>query len=215
MRANLTDAASLPADGEGAGRDAKREFFDALAPKWKASLSVDDATFLASALHMFDTPESAGRRVLDLGCGSGVLFPFYCRWEIVACDISAEMLKRSKEQAPANVVEFVQADAHRLPFPDDAFARVAMLSMLPHADDPERVLRECLRVLAPGGTLSVVHLTSAAHINGVHERLGGAVAGDILPDLGELIALLEGIGFEVEFSDGRSRYVVLCRKPTR
>lgn len=213
MRANHTEARPAPDGGECGGNDAKRDFFDALASTWKAELSVDDATFVASVLHMFDTPESAGRRVLDLGCGSGALFPFYPTWEVVACDISAGMLKRAREGAPANVVEFVQADAQRLPFPDGSFARVAMLSMLPHADDPERALRECLRVLAPGGTLSVVHLTSAAHVNGVHERLGGAVAGDALPHIGELIALLEDIGFRVEFSDGRSRYVVLCRKP--
>jgi ubiquinone/menaquinone biosynthesis C-methylase UbiE len=192
---------------------AKRDFFDALAPKWKANLSAEDQAFLAAALHRLDTPPSAGTRVLDLGCGSGVLFPFYAGWSISACDISGEMLRRARESASSDVVEFVQADVHALPFSDAIFARVAMLSMLPHADDPELALSECFRVLKPGGTLSIVHLESAERIKAIHARLGGAVGADTLPEIEVLNRLLEAIGFKVEFSEATPRYLSLSRKP--
>jgi SAM-dependent methyltransferase len=50
----------------------------------------------------------------------------------------------------------VAADAHQLPFPDSLFQRVECDAVLEHVRDPERMVREMERVLAPGGYLHLV-----------------------------------------------------------
>ena len=50
----------------------------------------------------------------------------------------------------------VAADAHRLPFPDSLFQRVECDAVLEHVRDPEQMVREIERVLAPGGYLHLV-----------------------------------------------------------
>ena len=89
---------------------------------------------------------------LDLACGPGALAERMLARApgrlVVASDLSAAML----EQAAARSRAFrVRADARNLPFADAAFGAVVNLAALDLYEDPERALRECLRVLSPGG----------------------------------------------------------------
>ena len=92
--------------------------------------------------------------VLDVGSGDGAaaaaLAP-YCR-SLTCIDVSERLIAAARERLGhhANVRAQV-ADAHALPFEDAAFDSVLVFHTLTYAEHPARVLKECARVLRPGG----------------------------------------------------------------
>jgi SAM-dependent methyltransferase len=105
----------------------------------------------------------AGRRVLDVGCGSGkpaVRLALSAPAEVVGVTVSPVQVERATELAErehvADRVRFVCADAMTLPFPDASFDAVWALECMFHMPSPARVLGEIARVLRPGGRLAVM-----------------------------------------------------------
>lgn len=99
--------------------------------------------------------------VLDVGSGDGAaaaaLAP-YCR-SLTCIDVSERRIAAARERLGhhANVRAQV-ADAHALPFEDAAFDSVLVFHTLTYAEHPARVLKECARVLRPGGRVVVLCL---------------------------------------------------------
>jgi len=101
----------------------------------------------------------AGMSVLDIGCGTGNYSLALARegLKVTGVDISPAMLAsaRAKAEAEGLAVEFLQADAGQLPFPDNCFDGVLSVSALEFLPDLAAALRESYRVLKPGGRLVV------------------------------------------------------------
>lgn len=102
-------------------------------------------------------PERA--RVLDAGCGTGVLTRMLARWpgvaEVVGIDVAPGLLARARQLcAGLPSVTFRQADARDLPFAEALFDAVVFDSTLCHVPEPERALSEAFRVLRPAGWLA-------------------------------------------------------------
>ncbi|SHJ86823.1 Methyltransferase domain-containing protein [Tangfeifania diversioriginum] len=91
---------------------------------------------------------------LELGCGTGHWTKFFSesKFQITAVDNSEAMLKIARSKSLKNV-EFLNADATRLPFSDNHFSGIVSITMLEFVDDLKGALNEIDRVLKPGGTL--------------------------------------------------------------
>jgi ubiquinone/menaquinone biosynthesis C-methylase UbiE len=103
-------------------------------------------------------------RLLEIGCGGGLLLrdAIACGAAATGIDHSEDMVRLARERAPQ--AEVILARAEHPPFPPHAFTAVAMSVVLLFLDDPAAVLRECHRVLAPGGRIAIY--TTAPSLRG-------------------------------------------------
>jgi SAM-dependent methyltransferase len=104
-----------------------------------------------------DFPREA--RVLEVGCGTGVLTRQLGRWpdvaSVVGVDVAGFLLVRARElSADLPNVIYREADARSLPFADESFDAVLFDSTLSHVPDPTAALGEAYRVLVAGGLLA-------------------------------------------------------------
>ncbi len=126
-------------------------------PEELARLSGSAAT-LESLIHQ-DTRYPEGALVLEPGCGVGaqtrVLRERCPGMRLVSVDIARKSLLAARAGNDADA-QFVQADIHRLPFRDGAFDHLFICWVLEHLPDPLAILKQLRRLLAPGGTITLI-----------------------------------------------------------
>ncbi len=100
-------------------------------------------------------PACGRRRLLDVGCGGGLLAELFARagFTVTGVDPAPESIATARAHAAASglAIEYEVGAGERLPFPDGAFDHVTCCDVLEHVDDVERVVGEIARVLRPGG----------------------------------------------------------------
>ncbi len=167
-----------------------------------------------------------GHKVLDIAGGtgdlaakfSGIVGPEGC---VVLADINDSMLKvgrdRLVDRGIVNNVQFSQADAQHLPFPDNTFDVITIAFGLRNVTDKDMALRSMLRVLKPGGRLLILEFSKPGNplLGKIYDtysfnvlpKLGKAFAGDadsyqylaesirMHPDQGTLLQMLDDAGF--------------------
>ena len=123
---------------------------------------ADQAATLGALLH-HDTAYPAGSRVLECGCGTGAQTVFLAGSSPQAHIVSLDLAPGAVLQARARVhgeghrnVSFESADIFHLPFADGAFDHVFVCFVLEHLPEPVLALRALMRVLRPGGSITVI-----------------------------------------------------------
>lgn len=110
--------------------------------------------------------------ILDLCTGTGDLALAYDHAAggtvpIVAADFCHPMLERGIEKAAkrgaGDRVQFVEADAQRLPFPDNTFQITCVAFGLRNVTDTDRGLAEMVRVTKPGGRVAILEFSKPRH----------------------------------------------------
>ena len=150
-------------------------FFDRLAPDWDADMVRNEAVI---ARILDNAGVCDGCTVLDVACGTGVLFGDYVKRgaaRVTAVDLSPEMAARAAEKAAGTQITVVCGDVE-----DSAAVRdsgpydvVMVYNAFPHFPDPAGLIRTLAELVRPGGRLSIAHGMSRA-------ALAGAIARELL-----------------------------------
>lgn len=118
----------------------------------------------------------AGQRVLDVAAGNGnASLAAARRWcEVTATDYVPALLDRARERAGAErlPMQFQEADAEALPFPDASFDAVISTFGVMFTPDHERAAAELLRVCKPGGKIGLANWTPEGFIGQLFKTIG-------------------------------------------
>ncbi|MFT6274826.1 MAG: demethylmenaquinone methyltransferase/2-methoxy-6-polyprenyl-1,4-benzoquinol methylase [Halioglobus sp.] len=135
-----------------------------------------------------------GNAVLDIAGGTGDLAARFAeivgdKGRVVLADINDSMLQVGRDKLIdtgklANI-EFVQADAQYLPFPDNSFDCVSIAFGLRNVTDKDMALRSMLRVLKPGGRLLVLEFSKPE--NELLSKAYDTYSFNVLPRIGKLV----------------------------
>ena len=136
-----------------------------------------------------------GHTVLDIAGGTGDLAAKFSRivgpeGTVVLADINDSMLKvgrdRLVDRGVVNNVQFSQADAQHLPFPDNTFDVITIAFGLRNVTDKALALDSMYRVLKPGGRLLILEFSKPK--NEILSKVYDTYSFSVLPKLGKLFA---------------------------
>ena len=163
-------------------------FFDSLAPTWDAcnKSKPEKLEKILDYAHILP-----GDTVLDVACGTGILFPYYLKREvaqIVGVDISAKMIAKAQENYQDQRIELHNLDIEKAAF-ECTFKKIVVFNALPHFNSPSHLVSSLARFVEPGGRLTIAHDMGRAHLNNVHCRKAKAVSLGLISET-ELACLL-------------------------
>ncbi len=136
-----------------------------------------------------------GNAVLDIAGGTGDLAAKFSRivgpeGRVVLADINDSMLQVGRDKlldtGHQGNIEFVQADAQFLPFPDESFDCITIAFGLRNVTEKDLALRSMLRVLKPGGRLLVLEFSKPQ--SELLSKAYDTYSFRVLPFMGKLVA---------------------------
>ena len=156
------------------------EFFDKCAPTWDAEMIKSDAIIN----RILDNAEvGAGMTVLDVACGTGVMFDYYLSRgveSVVGIDISPEMAKIAAEKYAAEPrVRVICGDVEEYAF-DRKFDRIVVYNAFPHFPHPKRLIKLLSELLKEDGRLTIAHGASRETIDGHHSGAASKVSNGLM-----------------------------------
>lgn len=152
-------------------------YFDERADSWDESGCSGESRVQGAVLSLVDL--KPGGTVLDLGCGTGVMIPFYLAAQagkIVAVDVSEKMVERAREKfGNEPSVELRASDALSLD-EGERFDAAVIYNAYPHFPDKLALVEKVYRMLKPSGRFVVAHGSGKDAINRHHEAVAAGVS---------------------------------------
>lgn len=143
------------------------DFFDKQAPHWDADM-VRNEEVISSILTLAGVKE--GVDVLDVACGTGVLFEDYIKRgvrSLTAIDVSPKMVQIAREKYPD--INVICGDVENTKF-DKKFDVVMVYNAFPHFPDPQRLIATLAGLVKIGGRLCVAHSMSREALHEHHKH---------------------------------------------
>lgn len=131
--------------------------------RWASQQAIQDTIFIpVTELLIEHAKPQAGERVIDVGCGCGDTSVAFAKrvgpsGRVLGVDISAQMLARAREIAPANLpVEFALADATTYPFPEGSADLLVSRFGVMFFAEPARSFANLRKGMRRGGRLTFI-----------------------------------------------------------
>jgi demethylmenaquinone methyltransferase / 2-methoxy-6-polyprenyl-1,4-benzoquinol methylase len=194
-KSHVLGAAPEGAKDPQAASRAIREMFTAIAPRYDLlnhilSANVDKVWWHKTAKTFAQILARPDAQVLDLCCGTGDM-AFALRrqgseCQITGADFSHAMLVRAAGKSDQRQkMRWIEADALRMPFPDESFHLVTSAFGFRNLADYDAGLREIRRVLKPGGECGILDFSEPG---GAMGKLYNVYFKSVLPRIGRLIS---------------------------
>lgn len=169
--------------------------------------SIQEQTGKQGYDYVLDKIDMRGKKLLDVGCGTG----FFCQLahaicrDITGIDAAPEFIEEAKKRVPS--AQFMVGEMEELPFAQKSFNIVCGFNSFQYAADTKNALREVGRVLADDGQLAVMiwgnkeDCEAAAYLKAVGSLLPppppGAAGPFALSENQLLEKTLEEVGFMI------------------
>lgn len=167
-------------------------FFDEFAHSWD-NMNHHNSQVIEAILDNAQIKENT--KVLDIACGTGVLFPYYLsrKADVVGIDFSEEMIKNAKTKFPE--INVICADAEAFSF-NEKFDVIMIYNAFPHFPEPLKIIENLSKLLNKNGRISIAHGASREEIQKCHQGSAKKISLD-LPEITEIKKMLEK-DFEID-----------------
>lgn len=111
-------------------------------------------------------------KVVEIGCGTGSMFPYYEGAEVIGIEPDPAFAARAREAARPRSIEVREGSGEALPIEDASVDAAVVALVLCSVPDPDRVCAEIARVVKPGGVVRLIeHVRSERRIAGALMKL--------------------------------------------
>lgn len=185
-----------PYDGKGEKKELVEQMFDNIAPvydKLNHRLSWNiDRRWRDRAIRQLSVTKP--KKILDIATGTGDFAILSAKTLnpqcLIGTDISEGMMevgrRKVEQQGLEKIVSFCKEDCMELSFPDNSFDAVTAAFGIRNFQDLDKGLSEMCRVLAPGGRLVIIELTTP--VNPIMKQLFAIYSKVVLPLYGRLVS---------------------------
>lgn len=189
-------------------REEIKLFFDEKAKNWDKNVNCDNKK-IEKIFNCANIKENID--VLDVGCGTGVLFNYYLRRNvksIKAIDISEEMIKIAKNKYSNSNINIECIDAYK--YNNGKYDAIMLYDCFPHFDNQEEIIKHLSSLLKEEGYLTVAHSMSRKKLTEHHKNVENISLDPIHED--ELEKIMNKYGNVITKISNDDMFVVTMKK---